>query len=353
MFRVLKYLADRLGADVHRLNTPFDVEELTFAERVAPALQRLATASPPFIKGVGTAEADYPIVVTGLTERGWEAVEDPPRRSSQVAHTRTYHGTGMNFRRPEVRVTAEEYGEHWPFSVPEGLLRCEGEGSLGAVTFEADGVTYALNGTARSLTDLPDVHPIWLPDGDAPPELNLKKSLGPIIQRGLALCLPPSSPQEPPAFTRVTANLEEDGTTSAQATLMSRVFLCHASNDREPVRRLYSARVQAGEVPWLDEFDLLPGQDWEREIRRAVRASEAVVVCLSNAALSKRGFVQKEIRIALDVADEMPEGQTFLIPLRLEPCQVPDRLARWQWVDYFEESGLDRLLKALRHARGE
>jgi hypothetical protein len=50
----------------------------------------------------------------------------------------------------------------------------------------------------------------------------------------------------------------------------------------------------------------------------------------------------------LDVADEQPEGAIFLIPLRLEECQVPDRLSQWQWVNYFDERGYERLLQALR-----
>jgi hypothetical protein len=43
--------------------------------------------------------------------------------------------------------------------------------------------------------------------------------------------------------------------------------------------------------------------------------------------------VQKEIKFALDVADEQPEDTIFLIPLKLEECDVPERLARWHWVD--------------------
>ena len=69
---------------------------------------------------------------------------------------------------------------------------------------------------------------------------------------------------------------------------------------------------------------MLPGQEWEREISQAVRMSDVVIVSLSNRAISKTGYVHKEIRYALDVADEQPEGKVFLIPLRLESakCQV-------------------------------
>jgi len=131
-----------------------------------------------------------------------------------------------------------------------------------------------------------------------------------------------------------------------------RVFLCHASGDKPAVRDLYRRLRSDGIAPWLDEEDLLPGQDWELEISKAVRSSDAVIICLSRRAITKAGFVQKEIKDALDVADEQPEGAIFLIPLRLEECEAPERLRRWQWVDLFRETGYERLLRALR-ARAE
>jgi hypothetical protein len=98
---------------------------------------------------------------------------------------------------------------------------------------------------------------------------------------------------------------------------------------------------------WLDEINLLPGQDWKREVSKAVRNSDRVVICLSKKSIDKAGFVQKEIRYALDVADEKPESQIFLIPARLEVCNVPERLREKQWVDLFAENGFDRLVAAI------
>jgi hypothetical protein len=127
-----------------------------------------------------------------------------------------------------------------------------------------------------------------------------------------------------------------------------KVFLCHASGDKPAVRDLYRRLRSDGIAPWLDEEDLLPGQDWQLEIPKAVRSSDAVIICLSRKAITKTGYVQKEIKYALDVADEKPVGAIFLIPLRLEECEVPDRLCRWQRVDFFQEKGYERLLRALR-----
>jgi formylglycine-generating enzyme required for sulfatase activity len=127
-----------------------------------------------------------------------------------------------------------------------------------------------------------------------------------------------------------------------------KVFLCHSSSDKPAVRTLYQQLCADGVEPWLDEEELIPGQDWQREIPKAVRASDAIVVCLSRGSINKEGYVQKEIKDALDAADEKPEGTIFIIPLKLEECAIPDRLQRWQAGRLFEERGYEKLVRALQ-----
>lgn len=128
-----------------------------------------------------------------------------------------------------------------------------------------------------------------------------------------------------------------------------KVFLSHAKEDKESVRKLRVDLVAAGHEPWLDEENLLPGQDWEFEIRRAVTTSDIILVCVSTRS-ERKGYLQKEITYALDVACQQPEGAIFLIPVKLERCEVPARLSKWQWVDLHSEQGLQRLLQALSKA---
>jgi len=127
-----------------------------------------------------------------------------------------------------------------------------------------------------------------------------------------------------------------------------RVFLCRSSGDKPAVWRLYQMLCVDDMDPWLAEEKLLPGQDWHLEITKAVRAAHAVVVCLSHSSIRKTGYVQKEIEYALDVAAEQPEGTIFIIPLRLEECEMPDQLQRWQRVDLFESGGYHLLVRALQ-----
>jgi formylglycine-generating enzyme required for sulfatase activity len=132
-----------------------------------------------------------------------------------------------------------------------------------------------------------------------------------------------------------------------------RVFLCHASEDKERVRELSARLTKDGFETWLDEERILPGQDWDFEIRQAVRNSDVVVVCISGRSAGKIGYVQKELRTVLDLADHQPEGRVFIIPVRLELCEVPSRLTQWQYADLFAEHGYEQLLTALRAGRAE
>jgi TIR domain/Domain of unknown function (DUF4062) len=129
-----------------------------------------------------------------------------------------------------------------------------------------------------------------------------------------------------------------------------RVFLCHSKSDKETVRQVYGRLLTDGFRPWLDEEDLIVGQEWEAEIRKAIENSDIVLVCLSAESTSKAGYVHREIQAALDAADRRPEGSIFVIPARLEQCNIPERLRKWQWVDLYKEDGYRRLRAAIRGA---
>ena len=96
-----------------------------------------------------------------------------------------------------------------------------------------------------------------------------------------------------------------------------RVFLCHASEDKDAVRDLHERLSENNIDPWIDEKNLLPGCDWRLEISRAIRNSDMVVVCLSTKSVTKIGYIQKEIKHTLDYLDEHPEGSIFMIPAKL------------------------------------
>jgi hypothetical protein len=114
------------------------------------------------------------------------------------------------------------------------------------------------------------------------------------------------------------------------------------------VRKLYRYLRERKMDPWLDAEKLLPGQNWQVEIPKALFSSDVIIICLSKNSVDKEGYIQKEIKFALDKALEMPEGRIFLIPARLEECDLPHSLSTYHYVNLFEKDGYKRLLRSLR-----
>lgn len=110
---------------------------------------------------------------------------------------------------------------------------------------------------------------------------------------------------------------------------------------------MYQELIRRGYKPWLDKENLLPGQDWQEEIPRAIRTSDFVLVFLSAASTEKRGYVQREFKIALQVLEEVPEGRVYVIPVKLDDCRIPERFSNLHWAELFSPQGLDSILRAI------
>src|SRR6266571_7382599 len=126
-----------------------------------------------------------------------------------------------------------------------------------------------------------------------------------------------------------------------------KMFLSYAREDSSEVEKLYYHLRRAGFQPWLDIKDILAGEKWERSIWRAVRAADFFLACLTNRSVNKRGFLQKELKQALNIWQEKLQDDIYLIPCRLEECEVPEDLREFHWVDLFKPDGWERLLKAI------
>jgi len=126
-----------------------------------------------------------------------------------------------------------------------------------------------------------------------------------------------------------------------------KVFLSHVSEDEEKVRLLCDGLKSDGAAPWLDQVEMVGGQDWKSKILTALRSSDIVIACFSGKAIRKAGPFWQEVRWACEIADEQPEENIFFIPLRLEEVDIPQSLRRWIWIDYYKERGYQDLKKAL------
>lgn len=125
------------------------------------------------------------------------------------------------------------------------------------------------------------------------------------------------------------------------------VFISYAHEDENSVLGLYHALKKEGVRPWIDKEEIRIGQEWDRVIRDAIRKADFIIVCISKKSTTKRGYIQREIRLALDLYNEMPFGEVLLMPVRLEQCDVPEELARHQYADLFRSDGFERLIRSI------
>src|SRR5215470_4878226 len=94
------------------------------------------------------------------------------------------------------------------------------------------------------------------------------------------------------------------------------VFLSYAREDSEAASKLFSELNEAGLNVWFDQESLPPGTRWKTAIRNSIRQCRYFIALLSTRSVSKKGFVQSELRQAIDVLEEFPENETYLIPAR-------------------------------------
>ena len=127
-----------------------------------------------------------------------------------------------------------------------------------------------------------------------------------------------------------------------------RVFLSYAREDRQLVISVYERLKKEGFDPWMDVENIQGGQEWTSEIQKAIQKSAVVIIFLSATSTNREGFVQREIRRSLEIAEYSPPNSIFLIPVRLDDSPVPKALQAIHSVYFSSKDFWDKLLSALR-----
>ncbi len=155
--------------------------------------------------------------------------------------------------------------------------------------------------------------------------------------------VPPAPPKNPPSSLQSPDEIPERNPAEQEIQL----FLSYSRADQSKVEQLYQDLVNSGYKPWMDVKDILPGENWDKRIRKAIEKSDFFLACLSIRSVDRRGYIQKEIKQALDQWQEKLEDDIYLIPVKLEECNTPDSLRSLQYVELFRPDGWPRLLRAI------
>lgn len=131
------------------------------------------------------------------------------------------------------------------------------------------------------------------------------------------------------------------------------VFISYANADQQRVIPFFESLEKYGFNVWLDCRKLKPGQNWDFEIKRALDKSSLVIAFLSETSIGRRGYVQRELKVALDKLNEKIIDDIYIIPILLdENLEIPDQLKGIQCIPAAKSDCLEQVRDALTYQIG-
>jgi len=125
-----------------------------------------------------------------------------------------------------------------------------------------------------------------------------------------------------------------------------RLYISHASEDQACVNQLRD-ELKAREFQVFLCEDLPPGSDWQKEMDRELRQTNAFIYCFSSTSVARTGLYNDELKAARARHRTEGEQAILIVPLRLEQCVIPAEVKDLTVLDLFKDEGLKRLLGLL------
>jgi len=132
------------------------------------------------------------------------------------------------------------------------------------------------------------------------------------------------------------------------------VFLCHNSADKPAVKLLGQRLKDRGILPWLDEWELPPGQPWQPLLEKQIQSIASAAVFFGPAGISPwhqqemRGFISEFVQRSAPVIPVLLAGTVG------EP-EVPLFMRQLTWVDFrrTDPDPFERLVWGITQRRGD
>lgn len=124
---------------------------------------------------------------------------------------------------------------------------------------------------------------------------------------------------------------------------MSKIFLCHASEDKKFVEDLAKDLMKFGLEVWYDKFEMKVGESLLEKINAGITGSGYFAVILSPRSVNKP-WVKHEIQSAF--AKKFIDKDFHILPILYEVCEMPLYLAGMLYADFTcdYENGLKDIL---------
>jgi len=139
--------------------------------------------------------------------------------------------------------------------------------------------------------------------------------------------------------SRFDSNINTENSTKAK------VFISYARSDMEFAIKFCKDLIQLNYDPWMDKEKILPGQIWAEEIEKAVKQCNFFIPLLSKNSTKKERYVKTELKQAIDIWKKTKLKNLFVIPVRINECEIPKDLKEIQYEDMFPDwkNGINRV----------
>jgi hypothetical protein len=125
---------------------------------------------------------------------------------------------------------------------------------------------------------------------------------------------------------------------------LSSIFLSHSHADKPFARKLATDLRKSGYAVWIDEAEINIGDSLIEKIRDGLDQVDFVAAILSSASIASP-WVTRELDIASN--REIEENRVVVLPLLLEPVELPGFLKGKFYGDFTDTSRYDEMLALL------
>ena len=121
------------------------------------------------------------------------------------------------------------------------------------------------------------------------------------------------------------------------------IFISYAHEDAEAAHRLFNELKEFDDPDdphlelFLDKKSIMPGQKWRDVIENAIKESQYFIILLSKNSIDKNSYVQEELKVAKEIAKALPGFEIYIIPIRLDDCQIAEPIQELHTVDFFPD----------------
>lgn len=137
-------------------------------------------------------------------------------------------------------------------------------------------------------------------------------------------------------------------------------FISYVREDSERIDKLCKMLTAASIPHWRDRADLGPGDMWKSKIKEAISGNSlAFLACFSANSIAKdKSYQNEEITLAVEEFRQRPPGRSWLIPVRLDNCDIPEwdlgggrTLRDINYIDLFGDDYAENVVKLIETAK--